>query len=450
MSLSTQYSLSELAKLKIYFIGIGGSGMSGIARIMLAKGFTVSGSDKNDSPLLTSLKALGARIEVGHKEENLGDAELVIISAAIREDNPELALARKKLIPVAARAQALAWLMSDSTSIAVAGTHGKTTTSSLVAHLLREGGIDCSAFLGGIASNYASNLLIGKHDVVVVEADEYDRSFLTLHPDIAVITSMDADHLDIYGEEEQLHQSFQLFANQLKSEGELIVKEGLPIKNSMSYGLSKTAEAKGYNLNIKNGAFRFDFENDNIKLTDLILGLPGQHNIENAVAAIQIALTLNIKPELIRSGLASFKGVKRRFEYQVRTNKHIYIDDYAHHPEELKACFKAVRSLYPDKKLSVIFQPHLFSRTRDFAQEFSNVLNTADEIFLLDIYPARELPIEGVDSKMLANQMDVHKVTLCGKEECLEIIKNQKPELLLTVGAGDIDTLVSPIKNILS
>ena len=221
--------------------------------------------------------------------------------------------------------------------------------------------------------------------MVVVEADEYDRSFLTLHPDIAVITSMDADHLDIYGEEEQLHQSFQLFANQLKSEGELIVKEGLPIKNSMSYGLSKTAEAKGYNLNIKNGAFRFDFENDNIKLTDLILGLPGQHNIENAVAAIQVALSLNVKPELIRSGLASFKGVKRRFEYQVRTNKHIYIDDYAHHPEELKACFKAVRSLYPDKKLSVIFQPHLFSRTRDFAQEFSNVLNTADEIFLLDI-----------------------------------------------------------------
>jgi UDP-N-acetylmuramate--alanine ligase len=211
--------------------------------------------------------------------------------------------------------------------------------------------------------------------VVVVEADEYDRSFLTLHPDIAVITSMDADHLDIYGAEEQLHQSFQLFANQVKSDGEIIVREGLPISRGTSYGLSTSAKAKGYNLKVKNGAFHFDFENDNIKLEDLMLGLPGQHNIENAVAAIQIALTLNIKPDLIRAGLASFKGVKRRFEYQVKTDNHIYIDDYAHHPEELKACFKAVRTLYPNKKLSVIFQPHLYSRTRDFAQEFSEVLN---------------------------------------------------------------------------
>ena len=442
---------------RVYLIGIGGIGMSGLARYFNQRGCLVYGFDKTVTPLTKELVNEGIGISyvddsdlIPISFQNNDSETLIVYTPAIPKDSNILNFFKKENFELYKRSQVLGIISNSMYCIAIAGTHGKTTTSSLVAHLLREGGIDCSAFLGGIASNYASNLLIGKHDVVVVEADEYDRSFLTLHPDIAVITSMDADHLDIYGEEEQLHQSFQLFANQLKSEGELIVKEGLPIKNSMSYGLSKTAEAKGYNLNIKNGAFRFDFENDNIKLTDLILGLPGQHNIENAVAAIQVALSLNVKPELIRSGLASFKGVKRRFEYQVRTNKHIYIDDYAHHPEELKACFKAVRSLYPDKKLSVIFQPHLFSRTRDFAQEFSNVLNTADEIFLLDIYPARELPIEGVDSKMLANQMDVHKVTLCGKEECLEIIKNQKPELLLTVGAGDIDTLVSPIKNILS
>ena len=442
---------------RVYLIGIGGIGMSGLARYFNQKGCLVYGFDKTVTTLTKELVNEGIGISyvddsdlIPISFQNNDSETLIVYTPAIPKDSNILNFFKKENFELYKRSQVLGIISNSMYCIAIAGTHGKTTTSSLVAHLLREGGIDCSAFLGGIASNYASNLLIGKHDVVVVEADEYDRSFLTLHPDIAVITSMDADHLDIYGEEEQLHQSFQLFANQLKSEGELIVKEGLPIKNSMSYGLSKTAEAKGYNLNIKNGAFRFDFENDNIKLTDLILGLPGQHNIENAVAAIQVALSLNVKPELIRSGLASFKGVKRRFEYQVRTNKHIYIDDYAHHPEELKACFKAVRSLYPDKKLSVIFQPHLFSRTRDFAQEFSNVLNTADEIFLLDIYPARELPIEGVDSKMLANQMDVHKVTLCGKEECLEIIKNQKPELLLTVGAGDIDTLVSPIKNILS
>lgn len=442
---------------RVYLIGIGGIGMSGLARYFNQRRCLVYGFDKTVTPLTKELVNEGIGISyvddsdlIPISFQNNDSETLIIYTPAIPQDSHILNFFKKEHFELYKRSQVLGIISNSMFCIAIAGTHGKTTTSSLVAHLLREGGIDCSAFLGGIATNYNSNLLIGKHDVVVVEADEYDRSFLTLHPDIAVITSMDADHLDIYGAEEQLHQSFQLFANQLKSEGELIVKEGLPIKNSMSYGLSKTAEAKGYNLNIKNGAFRFDFENDNIKLTDLILGLPGQHNIENAVAAIQIALSLNVKPELIRSGLASFKGVKRRFEYQVRTNKHIYIDDYAHHPEELKACFKAVRSLYPDKKLSVIFQPHLFSRTRDFAQEFSNVLNTADEIFLLGIYPARELPIEGVDSKMLANQMDVHKVILCGKEECLEIIKNQKPELLLTVGAGDIDTLVSPIKNILS
>jgi UDP-N-acetylmuramate--alanine ligase len=442
---------------RVYLIGIGGIGMSGLARYFNQRGCLVYGYDKTLTPLTKELVHEGIGISyvddsnlIPISFQNNDSETLIIYTPAIPKESNILSFFKKENFDLYKRSQVLGIISNSMYCVAIAGTHGKTTTSSLVAHLLREGGIDCSAFLGGIASNYDSNLLIGKHDVVVVEADEYDRSFLTLHPDIAVITSMDADHLDIYGAEEQLHQSFQLFANQVKSDGEIIVREGLPISRGTSYGLSTSAKAKGYNLKVKNGAFHFDFENDNIKLEDLMLGLPGQHNIENAVAAIQIALTLNIKPDLIRAGLASFKGVKRRFEYQVKTDNHIYIDDYAHHPEELKACFKAVRTLYPNKKLSVIFQPHLYSRTRDFAQEFSEVLNTTDELILLDIYPARELPIEGVNSKMLADKIDVHKVTLCGKEECLEIIKNQKPELLLTVGAGDIDTLVSPIKNILS
>jgi UDP-N-acetylmuramate--alanine ligase len=442
---------------RVYLIGIGGIGMSGLARYFNQRGCLVYGFDKTLTPLTKDLVNEGIGISYVDDTSLIpisfqkNDSEtLIIYTPAIPQNSNILNYFKKAGFKLHKRSQVLGIISNSLYCVAIAGTHGKTTTSSLVAHLLRVGGIDCSAFLGGIATNYNSNLLIGKHDIVVVEADEYDRSFLTLHPDIAVITSMDADHLDIYGAEEQLHQSFQLFANQVKSGGELIVREGLPITNGVTYGLSTSAQAKGYNLKIKEGAFHFDFENNNIKLEDLMLGLPGQHNVENAVAAIQIALSVNIKPDLIRAGLASFKGVKRRFEYQVKTEDCIYIDDYAHHPEELKACFKAVRSLYPHKKLSVIFQPHLFSRTRDFANDFAEVLNTVDELFLLDIYPARELPIEGIDSKMLASKMDVHKVTLCGKQECLEIITNQKPELLLTVGAGDIDTLVSPLKNILS
>jgi UDP-N-acetylmuramate--alanine ligase len=442
---------------RVYLIGIGGIGMSGLARYFNQRGCLVYGFDKTLTPLTKELVNEGIGISyvddstlIPISYQKNDSQTLIIYTPAIPQNSLILNYFKKEGFTLYKRSQVLGIISNSLYCVAIAGTHGKTTTSSLVAHLLRVGGIDCSAFLGGIATNYNSNLLIGKHDVVVVEADEYDRSFLTLNPDIAVITSMDADHLDIYGAEEQLHQSFQLFANQVKSGGEIIVKEGLPITNGTSYGLSTSAKAKGYNLKIKNGNFHFDFENDKIKLEDLILGLPGQHNVENAVAAIQIALIMNIKSDLIRTGLASFKGVKRRFEYQVKTDNHIYIDDYAHHPEELKACFKAVRSLYPDKKLSVIFQPHLFSRTKDFANEFAEVLNTVDELFLLDIYPARELPIEGIDSKMLASKMDVHKVTLCGKQECLQIITNQKPELLLTVGAGDIDTLVLPLKNILS
>lgn len=450
--------MMELASIKrVYLIGIGGIGMSGLARYFHHQGAIVCGYDKTATPLTQAMANEGICI-LYEDSVNLiplsfqkkDDATLIIYTPAIPKDSRILNYFKDQGFDIYKRSAVLGIISKGMFCIAVAGTHGKTTTSSLITHLLKVGGIDCSAFLGGISTNYQTNVLFGKADVMVVEADEYDRSFLTLHPNIAVITSMDADHLDIYGAEAQLHESFKLFAAQLKADGKLIRKVNLPLDGGLTYGIdAPNAQIQGNQITIKNHTFSFDFKNEDISLIDLTLGLPGQHNIENAVAAIQVALFMGLNPDAIKTGLASFTGVKRRFEYVVKAENQIYIDDYAHHPEELRACFKAVRSLYPEKKLTVIFQPHLFSRTRDFADDFISVLNTADELLLLDIYPARELPIEGVNSQILVTQMDVDKVRVCGKEEALHIIKSEKPELLLTVGAGDIDTLVSPLKNIL-
>lgn len=450
--------MMELASIKrVYLIGIGGIGMSGLARYFHHKGAILCGYDKTATPLTQAMANEGICILyedsinlIPLSFQKKDDATLIIYTPAIPKDSRILNYFKDLGFDIYKRSAVLGIISKGMFCIAVAGTHGKTTTSSLITHLLKVGGIDCSAFLGGISTNYQTNVLFGKADVMVVEADEYDRSFLTLHPNIAVITSMDADHLDIYGAEAQLHESFKLFAAQLKADGKLIRKVNLPLDGGLTYGIdAPNAQIQGNQITIKNHTFSFDFKNEDISLIDLTLGLPGQHNIENAVAAIQVALFMGLNPDAIKTGLASFTGVKRRFEYVVKAENQIYIDDYAHHPEELRACFKAVRSLYPEKKLTVIFQPHLFSRTRDFADDFITVLNTADELLLLEIYPARELPIEGVNSQMLANQMDVDKVRICGKEEALHIIKSEKPELLLTVGAGDIDTLVSPLKNIL-
>ena len=333
-------------------------------------------------------------------------------------------------------------------TIAVAGTHGKTTTSCLIAHILKSSGNDCSAFLGGISSNYNTNVLFGENNVMVVEADEYDRSFLALHPDVAIVTSMDADHLDIYGDEDHLTQSFQRFASQIKPDGKLIKKLGLDLQGGKTYSITGNAEAQAENICIENGTFVFDFKNETIDLKGLILGLPGQHNIENAVAAIEVALLMDVDVDRIREALHSFKGVKRRFEYQLKADK-IYVDDYAHHPEELRACFKAIRTLYPDKKLTAIFQPHLFTRTRDFADGFAEVLSTVDDLVLLEIYPARELPIPNISSQMLLDKITLSNKRICTKQEALDYVKNEQPQLLVTVGAGDIDTLVEPLKIIL-
>jgi len=318
----------------------------------------------------------------------------------------------------------------------------------LVAHILKHNGFVCSAFLGVITANYGTNVLFGDNNVLVVEADEYDRSFLTLHPDIAVITSMDADHLDIYGDKDHLTESFRLFASQLKTGGFLLHKSGLPL-TGISYSADKPADVSAKNIRIENGSFYFDFQSPQGTISDIQLGIPGLHNVENAVAAAEAALLVGIDGGRVREALRTFKGVKRRFEYIVKTDKHIFIDDYAHHPEELRACITAVKSLYPDKKLTAIFQPHLYSRTRDFVDGFAEVLDMVDELLLLDIYPARELPIPGVSSQLVLDKMSLTNRKICGKQEAVELIKEEKPELLLTAGAGDIDTLVEPLKNAL-
>jgi UDP-N-acetylmuramate--alanine ligase len=447
----------ELSKInRVYFVGIGGIGMSALARYFAKRGVLVCGYDKTRTNLTIALENEGILVSYLDEDsvvpvcfvENHPDS-LVVYTPAIPKNSNILNHFKENGFVLKKRSEVLGIISEEMFCIAVAGTHGKTTTSSMIAHILTDTGFGCTAFLGGITTNYNTNVLYGKNNVVVVEADEYDRSFLTLHPDVEVITSMDADHLDIYGDESHLHESFYLFADQLKENGKLFVKDGLPM-GGITYSADLNSALKATNIHVKNGNFVFDFEDGYTTIKDLNLAMPGKHNVENAVAAIGVALSLGIHPKSIQKAVGTFKGVKRRFETLVNTADHIYIDDYAHHPEELRACFDAVRQLHPDKKLTVIFQPHLFTRTRDFADEFAKVLSTADELILLEIYPARELPIEGVNSQMLLNKITCATKELCGKDLVLAHIKSKKPELLLTVGAGDIDTLVEPLKTTLN
>ncbi|TCC98627.1 UDP-N-acetylmuramate--L-alanine ligase [Pedobacter hiemivivus] len=448
----------ELDNIKrVYFVGIGGIGMSAIARYFAKRGCVVCGYDKTRTNLTVALEQEGilvsymdddAVLPVTFHEKN--NDTLIVYTPAIPKNSEILNYFKDNGFILKKRSEVLGIISKGQFCIAVAGTHGKTTTSSIVAHVLIASGYGCTAFLGGIASNYNSNFIIGDNNVVVVEADEYDRSFLTLHPDIAVVTSMDADHLDIYGDASHLEESFRMFAGQLKPGGTLFVKNGLPLANGISYSVGLPSQIKGQNIRVEGSRFVFDYVDADVTIADIQLMLPGKHNVENAVAAIAVALKLGIDPQKIAAAIGSFKGVKRRFEYVVNTPEHIYIDDYAHHPEELRACFDAVRQLYPDKKLTVIFQPHLFTRTRDFADDFAKVLSTVDHLLLLEIYPARELPIPGVNSQLLLDKMSLKDKEICGKDLITAYIENNKPELLLTVGAGDIDTLIQPLKAILT
>jgi len=448
----------ELDHIKrVYFVGIGGIGMSAIARYFAKRGVVVCGYDKTRTNLTVALEQEGILISYLDDDASLpvcfldkDPHTLIVYTPAIPKNSEILNYFKNEGFVLKKRSEVLGIISKGQFCIAVAGTHGKTTTSSIVAHVLIDSGYGCTAFLGGIASNYNSNFIIGNNNVVVVEADEYDRSFLTLHPDIAVVTSMDADHLDIYGDASHLQESFKMFAGQLKPEGTLFVKEGLPLKGGIGYSAGLSSAIKGENIRVEGSKFVFDYSDADVVIRDIQLMLPGKHNVENAVAAIAIALKLGIGQEKIKTAIASFKGVKRRFEYIVNTPEHIYIDDYAHHPEELRACFDAVRQLYPERKLTVIFQPHLFTRTRDFADDFAKVLSTADHLLLLEIYPARELPLPGINSQYLLDKITLTDKEICGKDLVQEQIKNKKPELLLTVGAGDIDTLIQPLKTIMS
>ena len=447
----------ELQNIKrVYLIGVGGIGMSGLARYFAHIGCIVCGYDRTPTDLTDELRNEGIQVIFDDRTDwipmsfQTPDAcTLVIYTPAIPRDSAIYNFFKNRGFELFKRSQVLGIISKSMFTIAVAGTHGKTTTSCMIAHILKDSGKDCSAFLGGISSNYNSNVLYGKNNIVVVEADEYDRSFLTLHPDIAVITSMDADHLDIYGDHNHLTESFMQFASQIKDNGTLIVHEDLPLTSGLTYSAHGPADVKGQNIRIEGGDFYFDFKNKSVSITDIKLGIAGTHNVENATAAIEVALQLDIEPELIKKALGSFKGVKRRFEYIVRSKEHIYIDDYAHHPEELRAAISSVKKLYPNKKLTTIFQPHLYTRTRDFADGFAEVLDMSDELIMLDIYPARELPIEGVNADIILDRMKLLNKRKCGKQEAVELVQNEKPELLLTVGAGDIDQLVQPLKKVL-
>jgi UDP-N-acetylmuramate--alanine ligase len=448
----------------VYFIGIGGIGMSAIARFFQSRGDKVSGYDKTPTALTRELEASGIAI---HYEDNVQlipkDADLVVYTPAIPNEHKELVYYREHGYKVVKRSDVLQLITVSSFNICIGGTHGKTTITTMVAHLLRDSGYGCNAFLGGVSVNYGTNFWSSDKNVYVIEADEYDRSFLKLSPDIAVITAMDADHLDIYGTAEAVEQGFIDFSRKIKPGGLLVSKYGLKrgseleASRKIEYSL-QDEKAGAYATNIKmiKGSYEFDVVLKDNKLDNVKLNMGGMHNVENAVAAITVASSLKIDNEKIRTAVASFKGVKRRFEYIIPPSIEggVFIDDYAHHPEELRALITGARSLFSGKKCTVIFQPHLYSRTRDHAEGFAEVLDMAEEVVLLPIYPARELPIEGVTSEMIASRMKSKNKKVIEKEKILDWIRSdyvksldkEPGQVLITAGAGDIDTLVEPIK----
>ncbi|WMN06254.1 UDP-N-acetylmuramate--L-alanine ligase [Marivirga arenosa] len=449
-----------------YFIGIGGIGMSALARWFHHNGINVYGYDKTSTDLTNKLIEEGIHIHFNDEVEAIPEfvfesstKNIVVYTPAIPKDHIGFNFLKEKGIEMLKRSEVLGLLTEGMFTVAVAGTHGKTTTSSMVAHLLKSGNKDIAGFLGGITTNYGTNMVMNEKDykkaIIVVEADEYDRSFLTLKPNIAIVTSTDADHLDIYGQIGELKKSFSLFLEKVNPNGDIYIKDGLwdEIANKkikakpQSYGIN-AGDIRALNVQVKNAKFVFDVAFRNNTIEGFELSVPGFHNVENAVAAIAVAYQLGIKPELIQKGIKSYKGVKRRFEYIVQSENFVFIDDYAHHPSEIRAMLTSVRSLYPGKKVSVLFQPHLFSRTRDFASEFSQSLSLADEVILLDIYPARELPIEGVNSNMLLESIQANEKIKIEKEKAIEYLQNKDFEVFITMGAGNIDQLVKPLKNI--
>ncbi|MBU2927618.1 UDP-N-acetylmuramate--L-alanine ligase [Winogradskyella psychrotolerans] len=435
----------------VYFIGIGGIGMSAIARYFVANGKQVAGYDKTPTDITNSLEDLGVNIHFEDNIEKVSSAflnpenTLVVYTPAIPKGHSEFDYFKANDFNVLKRSAVLGEITKQTICLAIAGTHGKTTTTSILGHLLNVCNVPVTAFLGGISENYNSNLIINGTDVTVVEADEFDRSFLTLSPDLACITSMDADHLDIYGNAEELVKTFKDFSECIKPSGKLFVKNGLPLKG-ITYGIEDDADYSAQNISIENGSYVFDVKTPKGIQKGFKFSLPGRHNLSNAIIAIAMAVEYGCTYADLMTGLETYKGVKRRFTYHIRTEDLVFIDDYAHHPEEINAVHQAVREMYPGKKVLAIFQPHLFSRTRDFVNEFAESLSKFDELLLLDIYPARELPIEGVTSKWLLEKIKNPNKKIIQKSHLIDEIKKSNAQIVLTIGAGDIGAEVKHIK----
>ncbi len=448
----------------IYFVGIGGIGMSALARWFKANGFEVAGYDKTRTTLVEKLEEEGIAITLEDSIDTipasfLDDSEktLIIYTPAVPVQHQQMLYFRDHNFLILKRSQVLGILTKNLRTIGVAGTHGKTTTSSLVAHILRYAGVNSTAFLGGITQNYNTNLLLNEPTdhleevFCVVEADEFDRSFLTLFPEIAIVTSTDADHLDIYGKHEAVLESFREYVSQIDENGVLFMRTGLELSGStkaevLSYSLD-SGVFHSRNITIRNGRFVFDFVYPDGVIEGIAMKIPGYHNIENSIAASAVALHIGVAPDQIKAALETYGGVKRRFEYQLEEGGKIYIDDYAHHPTEIEAFLSSVKGLYPGRHVTAIFQPHLFSRTRDFVDGFAESLSLADRLLLLDIYPARELPIAGVNSEMILEKVTSADKQLVSKYKVLSILRDLDTDIVVTIGAGDIDTLVDPIRN---
>jgi len=437
----------------VYFIGIGGIGMSALARYFQNIGKNVSGYDKTPTMLTDELIAGGMQI---HFEDNINlipqeyyiENTLVIVTPAVPVSHSEWNFFLERNFTIKKRAEVLGLITKDTFCFAVAGTHGKTTTSSILGHILYESGADVTAFLGGIVENYHSNLIGKGKTISVVEADEFDRSFLHLHPDIACVTSMDADHLDIYGDKSAIEDSFREFADKVSDKTKLFVPKGLPLEG-LTVGINDEATYTATNIRIENSSYVFDVETPSETIENIAFGLPGHHNLMNALMALAMAKTFGTPTSDIANALASFKGVQRRFSYQIKSENLVYIDDYAHHPTEINAVHQAVRELYPNQKVLAIFQPHLFSRTKDFADDFAKSLSQFDELLLMDIYPARELPMQGITSEWLLSKVKNENKKLVQKTDLISSILESDAKIIVTIGAGDIGELVPKIKSAL-
>jgi UDP-N-acetylmuramate--alanine ligase len=451
----------EFADIKqVYFLGIGGIGMSALARYFASQGIPVSGYDRTKTALTTQLEEEGISVHYDDSPALLPASlsvsdSLIVYTPAVPSDHQELKTFVSRGFSIHKRAEVLGIICNSRRTIAVAGTHGKTSVSTMTAHILKSSPTGCAAFLGGISKNYQTNLLLDStgSEWIVAEADEFDRSFLHLKPELAVITSMDADHLDIYGTHEKVIESFNLFASQIKEGGALLKKKGLPVGSDPSskyrtytYSITETADFCAENIELKDGYYQFDLRSPELRIEKLVLNYPGLLNVENSVAASALALLSGVAPEYIREALATYSGVNRRFDIHLKNENFVLIDDYAHHPEELRATITSVRDIYKDRTLTGVFQPHLFSRTKDFADAFAKSLDLLDEIILLDIYPARELPMEGVSSELIFKKIENRNKKLCLKSELTEVAKTFKPGIVIMMGAGDIDTLVEPVK----